>query len=340
MSSPPRAETASASSPIRSSRVAELGVFLHLPVEDRDLDPVVARVLQHLEHLVELWVADVRRPEQHVHSELHSWETSRFFKAVLRDTDRDNVSTTVDIARTEAARLEALLAYGILDTPPEQAFDDLIELAAGICYTPVAAVVFVDADRAWLKAKRGVEVSEFPRDAALASEALKHADVFAVRDALADERYHESAVVKAGFRFFAGMPLVSPEGHALGAVCVLDTKPRELSSTQKDALRAIARQVMNQLELRRVSRAESLARHKFSWLVEQLPGGVYIEDLGASSGSYFSPQVERITGYSAEEWASGTISSAACCTRRIATGCSARSRARTRRASRSRSSTA
>jgi PAS domain S-box-containing protein len=101
------------------------------------------------------------------------------------------------------------------------------------------------------------------------------------------------------------MPLVSREGHPLGAVCVLDTKPRELSSAQKDALRAIARQVMNQLELRRVSRAESLARNKFSWLVEQLPGGVYIEDLGATSGSYFSPQVERITGYSAEEWASG-----------------------------------
>ncbi len=215
------------------------------------------------------------------------------------------MSQTADNGRTEAARLEALHSYRILDTPHEQAFDDLMELAAGICYTPVAAVVFVDEHRAWLKAGLGVEVSEFPRDAALASESLKHADVFAVRDALADARYHESEVVKRGFRFFAGMPLVSPEGHPLGAVCVLDTKPRELSSAQKDALRAIARQVMNQLELRRVSRAESLARHKFSWLVEQLPGGVYIEDLGASSGSYFSPQVERITGYSAEEWASG-----------------------------------
>lgn len=215
------------------------------------------------------------------------------------------MSLTADKGGTEAARLEALHAYGILDTPPDQAFDDLIELAAGICYTPVAAVCFVDEGRVWLKAKCGVEVSEFPRDAALASESLKHADVFAVRDALADARYHESEVVKRGFRFFAGMPLVSREGHALGAVCVLDTRPRELSSAQKDALRAIARQVMNQLELRRVSRAESLARNKFSWLVEQLPGGVYIEDLGASSGSYFSPQVERITGYSAEEWASG-----------------------------------
>ena len=232
-------------------------------------------------------------------------ETNRFFKTVLRQTDREGVSLTVDIGRTEAARLEALLAYGILDTPPEQAFDDLVELAAGVCYTPVAAVVLVDEHRAWLKAKCGVDMTEFPRDSSLASEALKHADVFVVRDALADERYHDSAVVSAGFRFFAGMPLISPERHALGAVCILDTKPRELSSTQKNALRAIARQVMSQLELRRVSRAESLARHKFSWLVEQLPGGVYIEDLGASSGSYFSPQVERITGYSAEEWASG-----------------------------------
>jgi PAS domain S-box-containing protein len=214
------------------------------------------------------------------------------------------VSLTADTGRTELARLEALHAYGILDTPPEQAFDDLIELASGICYTPVAAVVFVDARRTWLKAKRGVEVSEFPRDASLAAEALKHADVFAVRDALADERYHESEVVKRGFRFFAGMPLVSPERHALGAVCVLDKRPRELSSTQKDALRAIARQVMNQLELGRVSKAESVGRQKFRALVEQLPGGVYTEGLGASSGSYFSPQVERLTGYSPEEWAS------------------------------------
>jgi PAS domain S-box-containing protein len=216
------------------------------------------------------------------------------------------VSLTADDGRTEAARLEALLGYAILDTPPEQAFDDLVELAAGICYTPVAAVAFVDESRAWLKAKRGVDVSEFPRDSALSAEALKHADVFAVRDALADERYHDSAVVSAGFRFFAGMPLISPEGHALGVVCVLDKRPRELSSTQKDALRAIARQVMSQLELGRVSRAESSGRHKFRGLVDQLAGSVYIEDIGATSGSYFSPQIERMTGYSPAEWASGS----------------------------------
>jgi PAS domain S-box-containing protein len=204
----------------------------------------------------------------------------------------------------EAARLEALLGYRILDTPPEQAFDDLVELAAAVCYTPVAAVAFVDGHRSWLKASRGVDVTEFPRDGALTAEALQHADVFVVPDALADERYHSSAVVSMGFRFFAGMPLVSPEGHAVGTVCVLDQRPRELSPTQRDALRAIARQVMTQLALRRVSHAESLARHRFRALVEQLPGGVYIEDLGAASGNYFSPHIERLTGYSAAEWAS------------------------------------
>jgi PAS domain S-box-containing protein len=207
-------------------------------------------------------------------------------------------------SKAEAARLEALLGYRILDTPPEQAFDDLVELAAAVCNTPVAAIAFVDAGRSWLKAKRGVEVSEFPRDAALAAEALQHADVFVVPDARAEERYRSSPIVLSGFRFFAGVRLESPERHALGTVCVLDEVPRELTATQEGALRAIARQVMSQLELRRVSKAESSARQRFRALVEQLPGSVYIEELGATSGFYFSPQIERLTGYSADEWAS------------------------------------
>jgi PAS domain S-box-containing protein len=214
------------------------------------------------------------------------------------------VRTSDQNAETEAARLEALHRYGILDTPPEQVFDDLADLAATVCYTPVAAIALVDEDRAWLKAKRGVDFSELPRDSSLAAEALQHGDVFVVRDALLDPRYRESSVVLAGFRFFAGMPLISPEGHAIGTVCVLDKRPRDLSPEQKDALRAIARQAMSQLELRRVSESESIARSRFRALVEQLPGGVYTEDLGATSGSYFSPPIEKISGYSACEWES------------------------------------
>lgn len=218
---------------------------------------------------------------------------------------REVAKSTYD-GRRESARLEALQSYRILDTASEGAFDDLVELAAAVCYTPVAAVAFVDEHRAWLKAKCGLETAELPRDSALSAETLAHDDIFVVRDVLADQRYHASSVALTGFRFFAGTPLISPEGHALGTVCVLDTKPRDLSPTQKNALRAIGRQVMTQLELRRVSHAESATRHQFRALLEQLPGGVYIEDLGAASGSYFSPQVETLTGYSPEEWASDT----------------------------------
>jgi PAS domain S-box-containing protein len=207
-------------------------------------------------------------------------------------------------SQAEAARLEALLGYRILDTPPEQDFDDLVEVAAAVCDTPVAAIAFVDGHRSWLKAIRGIEVWELPRDTALSSETLLHADVFVVPDARVDARYQASQVVSHGFRFFAGMRLLSPDGYAIGTVCVLDRRPRELSATQKDGLRAIARQVMSQLEFRRISQPESSTRDKFRQLVEQLPGAVYIEDLGASSGSYFSPQVEWLTGYSAYEWAS------------------------------------
>jgi PAS domain S-box-containing protein len=213
------------------------------------------------------------------------------------------VKTTASRGQAEAVRLEALRSYRILDTPPEQDFDDLVELAAAICEAPVAAVAFIDGHRSWLKAKRGIEVWELPRDTALSSETLLHTDVFVVPDARADARYQASQVVSHGFRFFAGMRLLSPEGHAIGTVCVLDQRPRELSATQKDCLRAIARQVMSQLEIRRASQGES-SRDKFRRLVEQLPGAVYVEDLGASSGFYFSPQVEWLTGYSAHEWAS------------------------------------
>jgi PAS domain S-box-containing protein len=214
------------------------------------------------------------------------------------------VAISANNSPTEAARLEALLAYGIIDTPPEQAFDDLVELAAAVCNTPVAAIAFVDGQRSWLKAKRGVDVAEFPRDLALTAEAMGHADVFVVTDTLAEAQYRSTPIVSMGFRFFAGMPLVSPEGHALGTVCVLDKRPRVLSAMQMDGLRAIARHVMSLLELRRVSQAESAARQRFRSLVEQLPGGVYIEGLGASSGFYFSPHIEQLTGYSPEEWTS------------------------------------
>src|SRR5439155_1646468 len=118
-----------------------------------------------------------------------------------------------------------------------------------------------------------------------------------------DERYREMAATEQGIRFFACAPLVAPGGERLGAVCVLDHSARDLTSGQADALRAIARQVIIQLELRRVSQAEGAARRRFRMLVEQLPGVTYIEEFGASSASYVSPQMEALNGWPPEEWA-------------------------------------
>jgi PAS domain S-box-containing protein len=207
-------------------------------------------------------------------------------------------------AGDEAARLAALGAYGILDTPPEQDFDDLVQLAASVCGVPIAAIALVDENRAWFKARLGVDVVETPREGALALESIRHADVFVVPDASEHEGYARTQLAELGIRFFAGAPLVDSEGHRLGAVCVLDRRPGELSPVQTDALRAIARQVMSQLELRRFSVAEGAARRRLRMLVEQLPGATYIEEFGATSASYISPQIETLSGYSAQEWVS------------------------------------
>src|SRR5262249_28999437 len=125
------------------------------------------------------------------------------------DSDKVDVAATLDRSRTERARLAALLGYRILDTSPEQAFDDLAELAAAVCDAPIASIAFVDAERSWFKATRGVDLSELPREDALSAEALQHPDLFVVPDAHTDPRYRDHDFVARGFRFFAGMPLRS-----------------------------------------------------------------------------------------------------------------------------------
>lgn len=154
----------------------------------------------------------------------------------------------------EAQRLAALRRYGILDTPPEQAFDDLTLLAAQICQVPTAMVSLVDDDRQWFKSRIGLTASETARDIAFCAHTILDADtVLEVRDAQADIRFHDNPLVtgRPGVRFYAGAPLVSPDGHAIGALCVMDRQPRTLTPDQLAALRALSRHVIGQLELRR-----------------------------------------------------------------------------------------
>jgi GAF domain-containing protein len=153
----------------------------------------------------------------------------------------------------DAVRVEALEKYAILDTEPEQAFDDLTLLASYVCTTPIALISLVDENRQWFKSKIGITATETPRQVAFCSVAIQHTDVMVVPDTLQDERFRNNPLVTSDphIRFYAGAPLINEDGYALGTLCVVDQKPREISSDQKEALQALSRLVLGQLEFRR-----------------------------------------------------------------------------------------
>jgi GAF domain-containing protein len=160
---------------------------------------------------------------------------------------------TAQTATTEAKRLKVLWQYEVLDTVPEELFDDLTELAARICEAPIALISLVDEDRQWFKSKVGVTISETSRDISFCAHAIKQQDLFIIPDATKDLRFANNPLVTSDpkIRFYAGAPLIAPDGEALGTLCVIDKVPRQLSSEQQQALRVLARHVMTQLELRR-----------------------------------------------------------------------------------------
>lgn len=153
----------------------------------------------------------------------------------------------------ETARLAALEKYAILDTDPEQCFDDLTLLASFICKTPIALISLVDGERQWFKSRVGTAVTETPREIAFCSTAILQSDVMVVPDALKDERFRHNPLVvsEPHIRFYAGAPLITEEGYALGTLCVVDQSPRDLAANEREALKALSRLILAQLEFRK-----------------------------------------------------------------------------------------
>ena len=206
----------------------------------------------------------------------------------------------------EAERLSALHAYGILDTEPEEAFDDIVQLAARVCDTPIAVVNLIAEGRQWFKAETGLGVRETPLDSSFCAHALLQDDGMVVPDATLDPRFSGNPLVTAegGIRFYAGRLLVGRDGHALGTLCVLDTRvrPDGLTPFQTETLEVLARQVMAQFELRRAVRereegAKALAESeaKFRAIADSMPQMVW-STLPDGFHDYYNARWYEFTG--------------------------------------------
>ncbi len=203
----------------------------------------------------------------------------------------------------EAQRLAALRNYDVLDTPPERDLDDLATLAAQICETPIALISLVDEDRQWFKSKVGLELSETSRDVAFCGHAILQPDLLVVPDAQLDPRFVDNPLVTGApkIRFYVGTPLVTPEGDALGTLCVFDRVPRTLDARQMEGLRVLGRQVMTQLNLRRQARDLAESEDRLLTVLRSCPVPISIHHLANRTFVDVSDAFTALLGWTREE---------------------------------------
>ncbi|WP_407529166.1 PAS domain S-box protein [Methylobacterium oryzisoli] len=204
---------------------------------------------------------------------------------------------------TEQARLRALDRYEILDTPREEDFDGIAALAAEICQAPIAVVNLIGEGRQFFKAEVGLGVRETPLESSFCRQALLQEDFLYVPDATRDPRFACNPLVtgEPGLRFYAGALLKTPEGHPIGTVCVLDTRPRELSERQKGTLTHLARQTMAQLELRRTLREQSAERELQDRILESATDYAIVATDRRGRVTRWNAGAERILGWTQAE---------------------------------------
>lgn len=232
----------------------------------------------------------------------------------------------IDLVR-DPQRLEALRRLEILDTPPEAGFDGIARLAAHVCRTPMSTVSLVDGDRQWFKAKTGLAIDGSAVDAAFCAHVVRSGALLVVPDAQGDARFVDSPLVTGAphVRFYAGAPLRAPDGHTLGALCVLDRSPRQLEDTDRDALLTLADQVVVLLEHRlalrnqtalnqklrsAASQAELASRLKDEFLANmshelRTPLNAIIGFSDLTQGAHFGPVPEPYASYAADIHRSG-----------------------------------
>lgn len=186
-----------------------------------------------------------------------------------------------EMERTEAERIAALHRYGILDSPREQVYDDIVKLAKTISDVPIALISLVDKDRQWFKAEVGLGVTETKRCMSFCSHAIGQPErFFIIPDATLDQRFADNPLVTASpcIRFYAGMPLVDDDGHALGTLCVIDRRPRRLNETQLDALKALARQAVRQIQIHHKLAQLAESELRFNAFMNCSPAVAFLKD--------------------------------------------------------------
>lgn len=206
----------------------------------------------------------------------------------------------------EPARLAALRAYDILDTPRESDFDEIVMLASRICQTPISVINLIDETRQWFKAETGLGVRETPLETSLCAHVILEQDFVEIPDTLADPRMADNPLCLAdpGLRFYAGALLKSKGGYPIGTLCVLDNQPRVLDPVQREALRVLAAQVMTQLELRAVIANEAVLRSEIDHRVKNslqavgafvsLERGLSVSDEAHGSLARVALQIETV----------------------------------------------
>jgi two-component system cell cycle sensor histidine kinase/response regulator CckA len=211
----------------------------------------------------------------------------------------------------ETARLDALQQYEILDTLPDRALDDLTELAGHICNAPIALISLIDDKRQWFKSKVGLSTSETSREISFCGHAIHQSELFIVPDAMLDERFADSPLVTGDphVRFYAGAPLTTSDGFALGTLCVFDHIPRQLTASQEEALRVLGRQVMAQLDLRRQTRELVESEARLMHVFQSCPVGVAIHrwrdrtfvDVNAAFTALVGWEIQDLVGHTTQE---------------------------------------